>query len=109
MNLLGIIGSPRKMGNYELMVEEIAVAVPGAPKLSMVRLVEKDLRPCKACYRCLTGDCPHQDDFSGVLRAIMTNRVSINGAAALYVATRNTRFTRASERHLHSYIQMLRA
>jgi len=34
---------------------------------------------------------------------------SINGAAALYVATRNTRFTRASERHLHSYIQMLRA
>lgn len=27
MNLLGIIGSPRKMGNCELMVEEIAVAM----------------------------------------------------------------------------------
>jgi hypothetical protein len=34
---------------------------------------------------------------------------SINGAAALYVATRNTRFPRASERQLNSYIQTLRA
>jgi TetR/AcrR family transcriptional regulator, transcriptional repressor for nem operon len=35
--------------------------------------------------------------------------ISINGAAALYVATRDGRFTRASERQLNSYIQMLRA
>ena len=35
--------------------------------------------------------------------------ISINGAAALYVATRDSRFTRASERQLNSYIQMLRA
>jgi len=35
--------------------------------------------------------------------------ISINGAAALYVATRDSRFTRACERQLHSYIQSLRA
>jgi hypothetical protein len=34
---------------------------------------------------------------------------SINGATALYVATRNTRFPRASERQLNAYIQTLRA
>lgn len=34
---------------------------------------------------------------------------SINGAAALYVATRDNRFPRASERQLNAYIQMLRA
>jgi AcrR family transcriptional regulator len=34
--------------------------------------------------------------------------VSINGAAALYVATRNTRFTRGAERQLNAYIQTLR-
>ena len=34
---------------------------------------------------------------------------SINGAAALYVATRNNRFPRAIERQLNAYIQMLRA
>ena len=34
--------------------------------------------------------------------------ISINGAAALYVATRNNRFPRAIERQLNAYIQMLR-
>jgi hypothetical protein len=35
--------------------------------------------------------------------------VSINGAAALYVATRSNRFPRAAERQLNAYIQTLRA
>jgi len=69
--VLGIIGSPRRMGNCELMVKEIAARLPEPAELSMVRLVEKDIRPCKACYRCLTGDCPHQDDFGAVLDAIV--------------------------------------
>jgi hypothetical protein len=34
---------------------------------------------------------------------------SINGAAALYAATRNNRFPRAIERQLNAYIRMLRA
>jgi len=34
---------------------------------------------------------------------------SINGAAALYVATRNNRFPRAIERQINSYLRMLRA
>jgi len=34
---------------------------------------------------------------------------SINGAAALYVATRDNRFPRASERQFNAYIQTLRA
>jgi len=34
---------------------------------------------------------------------------SINGAAALYVATRDNRFPRASEHQLNAYIQSLRS
>jgi AcrR family transcriptional regulator len=34
--------------------------------------------------------------------------ISINGAAALYVATRDNRFPRASERQLNAYIRTLR-
>jgi len=34
---------------------------------------------------------------------------SINGAAALYIATRSNRFPRAIERQLNSYIRLLRA
>jgi multimeric flavodoxin WrbA len=69
--VLGILGSPRRMGNCELIVKEISSRLPEPVELSMVRLVEKDIRACKACYRCLTGDCPHQDDFRAVLDAIV--------------------------------------
>ncbi|MEK6779157.1 MAG: flavodoxin family protein [Candidatus Deferrimicrobiota bacterium] len=68
--VLGVIGSPRRMGNCELTVKEIAARLPEPAELSMVRLAEKDIRPCKACYRCLTGECPHGDDFGAVLSAI---------------------------------------
>jgi multimeric flavodoxin WrbA len=101
-NLLGIIGSPRKMGNCELMVKEIAAAVPGSPKLIMVRLVEKDIRPCKACYRCLSGDCPHQDDFSGVLRAIMEADAVVVAAPA-YLRGTHSSLQRFLDRGLQAY------
>ncbi|MHB1025446.1 MAG: flavodoxin family protein [Desulfobacteria bacterium] len=101
-DLLGIIGSPRKMGNCELMVKEIAAAVPGATKLRMVRLVEKDIRPCKACYRCLDGDCPHQDDFSGVLRAIMEADAVIVAAPA-YLRGTHSSLQRFLDRGLQAY------
>ena len=101
-NLLGIIGSPRKMGNCELMVKEIAAAVPGSPKLSMVRLAEKDIRPCKACYRCLTGDCPHQDDFSGVLHAIIESDAVVVAAPAYFRGTHSS-LQRFLDRCLQAY------
>lgn len=69
--VLGILGSPRRMGNCELIVKEISARLPEPAELSMVRLVDKDIRACKACYRCLTDDCPHQDDFRAVLDAMV--------------------------------------
>ena len=101
-NLLGIIGSPRKMGNCELMVKEIAAGLPERAKLSMVRLVEKDIRPCKACYRCLTGDCPQQDDFSGVLRAIMEADAVVVAAPA-YLRGTHSSLQRFLDRGLQAY------
>lgn len=68
--VVGVIGSPRRMGNCELIVKEIAARLPEPARLSMVRLVDKDIRACRACYRCLTGDCPIDDDFGRVLSAI---------------------------------------
>lgn len=102
MKLLGIIGSPRKMGNCELMVKEIAAAAPGTPKLSMVRLVEKDIRPCKACYRCLTGDCPHQDDFKAVFQAILEADAVVVAAPA-YLRGTHSSLQRFLDRGLQAY------
>jgi multimeric flavodoxin WrbA len=102
IKLLGIIGSPRKMGNCELMVKEIAAGLPEPATLSMVRLVEKDIRPCKACYRCLTGDCPHQDDYSLVLRAIMEADAVIVAAPA-YLRGTHSSLQRFLDRGLQAY------
>jgi hypothetical protein len=49
--LLGIVASPRKLGNCELLVKAIAERVPGSPALRILRLTEKEIRPCKGCYR----------------------------------------------------------
>lgn len=70
--VLGLIGSPRRMGNCELLVKAIAAQVPGGASLAMVRLADKDIRPCRACYRCLEGECPHGDDFRPVLDAVLS-------------------------------------
>lgn len=69
--VLGVIGSPRRMGNCELAVKDIAARLPESVRLSLVRLVDKDIRPCRACYRCLSGDCPIEDDWGVVMRAIL--------------------------------------
>jgi len=100
--LLGIIGSPRKLGNCELIVKEIAARLPEPARLSMVRLVEKDIRPCKACYRCLTGDCPHQDDFKGVFRAILEADAVIVAAPA-YLRGTHSCLQRFLDRGLQAY------
>ena len=82
--VLGILGSPRRMGNCELIVKEISSRFTEPAELSMVRLVDKDIRACKACYRCLTGDCPHRDDFGAILDAI----ASADGVVAAFLAAR---------------------
>ena len=99
-NVLGIIGSPRRMGNCELLVKEIAAALPEAPALRMVRLVEKDIRPCKACYRCLTGECQIKDDFGAVLGAILAADGVIVAAPA-YLHGTHSSIQRFLDRGLH--------
>jgi multimeric flavodoxin WrbA len=69
--VLGIVASPRKMGNCELLVKAIAGRVAGGPALRLLRLTEKEIRPCKGCYRCLSGECPLADDYGQVLSAIL--------------------------------------
>ena len=98
--VLGIIGSPRRMGNCELLVKDIASRLPEAAELKMVRLVEKDIRPCKACYRCLTGECPLKDDFGAVLAALLAADGVIVAAPA-YLHGTHSSIQRFLDRGLH--------
>lgn len=99
-SILGVIGSPRRMGNCELLVKEIAARLPEAAALRMVRLPEKDIRPCKACYRCLTGECPLKDDFGPVLAALLAADGVIVAAPA-YLHGTHSSIQRFLDRGLH--------
>jgi len=70
-NILGIIGSPRKAGNSELLVKEICRNVPEEHILRMIRLPRLQIKACRACYKCITEDkCPIDDDFKLVMDSL---------------------------------------
>ncbi|MGD8369321.1 MAG: flavodoxin family protein [Desulfobacterales bacterium] len=71
--VLGIIGSPRRLGNSEIMVKEISRRIDEEHRLRLLRLADFNIRPCRGCYRCLFGSerCVQKDDFQTVLEAVV--------------------------------------
>jgi len=70
--VLGLVISERKLGNSELLLKEIMNQIPEPCSLEMIRLTELNIKPCKACYRCLQPDtdCRLDDDFNFVINKI---------------------------------------
>jgi len=70
--VLGLIGSPRKLGNCEVFVKGVARSIQEGWKLRLIRLPSLTIEPCLACYRCITDQaCPHTDDMEFLLRQIV--------------------------------------
>ncbi len=68
MKVLGILGSPRKGGNTELLLEE---ALKGAEtegaETERLRLTEFEIIPCRECLACYQdGNCILLDDMSKI-------------------------------------------
>jgi multimeric flavodoxin WrbA len=71
-NILAIIGSPRKLGNCEIMAKEISNRVSEPHQLRLLRLPEYDIRSCRGCYTCLfKNECVIDDDYTTVVQAIV--------------------------------------
>ena len=70
--IVGLIGSPRNLGNSELMVKEISRNIPATHELLLINLTKIDLKPCTGCYQCLfkEGKCPLDDDMAAVMTAL---------------------------------------
>ena len=57
-HVLGIIGSPRRNGNTEILVDEIlSGAAESGAQIGKVILDELNIAPCKACNLCIAF-CP---------------------------------------------------
>jgi len=66
--VLGIVGSPRKGGNTELIVENaLKSAREAGAETDLILLSENKVKPCRACDACSkTGECVIKDDFMHV-------------------------------------------
>jgi multimeric flavodoxin WrbA len=73
MKVLGIVCSPRKGGNTEIMVREaLAAAREAGAETEIILVADKEIRPCESCYACFeTGVCRNrEDDMGSILSAI---------------------------------------
>ena len=91
-NLLGIIASPRKLGNSEIFIKELYRQLPGVWDLKLIRLPELNIRPCQACYRCLFEEmrCVQNDDLNLVLEALAQSDAYVVAAPTYFLGANAT-------------------
>ncbi len=111
MKALGIVGSPRKNGNTEILTEYTlkAIAEEGV-ETELIRLAGLNIQPCNACMTCREEErCPIKDDLfpiytimKGADAIILSTPVYIGSATSLmkalmdragYIARREKVFT----------------
>lgn len=71
--VLILSGSPRKGGNSDILCDEFARgATEAGHKVEKIRVAEKKIGFCRACYACKdTGVCAIKDDMAEVLQKMI--------------------------------------
>ncbi|MFX1357681.1 MAG: flavodoxin family protein [Promethearchaeota archaeon] len=80
-NVLGIVGSPRRGGNTEVLVDEVLTGAEEAgAQVEKVILNQLDIKPCQACDSCYkTGHCVQNDDMVNLFEKMEHNKVWVLG------------------------------
>ena len=86
MQVVGIVGSPRKKGNTELLMEEaLGVCKSEGLQTKLFRLAELRVEPCSECMVCKKeGNCPISDDFPAVYEAMLQANGIILGTPVFF-------------------------
>lgn len=72
--VLILSGSPRKGGNSDILCDEfLRGAQDAGHKAEKIRVCEKKIAPCSACYFCRDhgGECARKDDMAEVLQKMI--------------------------------------
>jgi len=72
--VLVLSGSPRKGGNSDLLCDEFCRgAQEVGHSVEKIRVAEKKIAPCSACYYCRQsgGVCAHKDDMAEILQKLI--------------------------------------
>ena len=93
-NVLILSGSPRRGGNSDLLCDEFARgAAEAGHTVEKLRVAEKSIACCRACYACREGGrCVIQDDMAGVLQKMIDADVLVLQARCISI--RSTRSSR---------------
>ena len=75
--ILILSGSPRKQGNSDLLCDEfMRGALEAGHIVEKIRVQEKKVAYCTACYACRdTGNCAIKDDMAEVLNASQVQKL----------------------------------
>lgn len=86
MKVIGILGSPRKNGNTETLVQEVLNAAAGnGNQVEKYFLDQMDSRGCQACMYCKSHDrCKLDDDISRLMESMKTADAVVFGAPIYY-------------------------
>jgi multimeric flavodoxin WrbA len=87
LKAIGIVGSPRKGGNTEILTAHClkAMAEEGL-KTQLVRLAGLDIRGCNACGYCFKhpGECSIEDDLQPIHKKMLAADIIIVGSPVYY-------------------------
>lgn len=74
MKILGIVCSPRKAGNTEILVQEaLAGAKENGAEIELLGISEMKIAPCDGCMTChQSGECRINDDMQKLYKKILT-------------------------------------
>ena len=86
MKILGIVCSPRKGGNTEILVKEaLASAREAGAQTELVSVVGQNIAPCDACGSCgKTGVCHIQDDMQSIYQQLEAADAIILGSPVYF-------------------------
>lgn len=81
MKILGVMGSPRRKGNTDLLVSRIlAGAAAAGAATETLFLNDLHIKECDGCHRCWTGrECSKQDDMNGIYPKIIASNIIVFG------------------------------
>jgi len=74
IRVLGIVGSPRRSGNTDILVTEaLKAAFEEGAKTEKIYLADYELRPCDGCNTCFdTGECHIPDELMRIYNRVVS-------------------------------------
>ncbi len=86
MLVVGIVGSPRKGGNTEILMKEaLMVCHEEGLKTELIHLADFKIDPCNECMVCKKEKiCPIKDDFSQVYEKMLKSEGIILGSPVFF-------------------------